>query len=60
MRAKILAYALPALVLATIHLAEAQQPKNVPRIGYLVGGDAVIESARSETIRQALCASLTT
>jgi hypothetical protein len=53
MRAKILAYALPALVLATIHLAEAQQPKNVPRIGYLVEGDAVIESARSETIRQA-------
>jgi putative ABC transport system substrate-binding protein len=54
MRTKILAYALPALVLATIHLAEAQQPKNVPRIGYLVGGDAVIESARSETIRLAL------
>ena len=54
MRTKILAYALPALVLATIHLAEPQQPKTVPRIGYLVGGDAVIESARSETIRLAL------
>jgi putative ABC transport system substrate-binding protein len=33
MRAKILAYALPALILATIHLAEAQQPKKVWRIG---------------------------
>ena len=27
MKAKILVYALPALILATIHLAEAQQPK---------------------------------
>ena len=35
MKAKILVYALPALILATIHLAEAQQPKKVPRIGYL-------------------------
>jgi putative ABC transport system substrate-binding protein len=37
MRAKILVYALTALILATIHLAEAQQPKKVPRIGYLSG-----------------------
>ena len=34
MKAKILVYALPALILATIHLAEAQQPKKVPRIGF--------------------------
>jgi hypothetical protein len=27
MKAKILVYALPALILATIHFAEAQQPK---------------------------------
>ena len=33
MKAKILVYALPALILATIHLAEAQQPKKIPRIG---------------------------
>ena len=33
MKAKILVYALPALILATIHLAEAQQPTKVPRIG---------------------------
>ena len=36
MKAKILVYALPALILATIHLTEAQQPaKKIPRIGFL-------------------------
>jgi len=35
MKAKMLVYALPALLLATIHLAGAQQAKKVPRIGYL-------------------------
>jgi len=33
MKAKILAYALPALILATIQLAEAQQAK-VPKIAF--------------------------
>ena len=37
MKAKILVYVLPALVLATIHLAQAQQVKKIPRIGYLTG-----------------------
>ena len=35
-------------------IAEAQQPKKVPRIGYLSGGDAASDSARSEAIRLAL------
>ena len=35
MKTKILVYALPALILTTIHLAEAQQPKKVARLGYL-------------------------
>ena len=35
-------------------LSEAQQPKKVPRIGYLVAGDAATESARAEAIRLAL------
>jgi len=35
-------------------LAEAQQPKKVPRIGYLSGGDAASESTRSGGIRLAL------
>jgi ABC-type uncharacterized transport system substrate-binding protein len=34
--------------------AEAQQPKKVPRIGYLSSGDAASESTRSEAIRLAL------
>ena len=37
MKAKILVYALPVLILATIHFAEAQQSAKVPRIGYLSG-----------------------
>jgi len=32
----------------------AQQPKKIPRIGYLVGGDATTESSRSKGIRLAL------
>jgi putative ABC transport system substrate-binding protein len=38
MKAKILVYVLPALILSTIHLAEAQQPKGVPKIGVLSRG----------------------
>src|SRR5215472_7809109 len=35
MKAKILVYALLALILATIHLAQAQQAGKIPWIGYL-------------------------
>jgi putative tryptophan/tyrosine transport system substrate-binding protein len=35
-------------------LAQAQQPKKVPRIGYLAPGDAASDSARAEGIRLAL------
>jgi putative ABC transport system substrate-binding protein len=38
MKAKILVYALPALILATVHLVEAQQPDRTARIGYLDDG----------------------
>jgi len=37
MKAKILVYALPALILATIHLAEAQQAAKIAHIGFLSG-----------------------
>jgi len=43
-----------AVLLATASFAEAQQPKKVPRIGYLSTGDAASESARAEAIRLAL------
>jgi putative ABC transport system substrate-binding protein len=51
--------AVPSILVAVVLLAlgviaEAQQPKKVPRIGYLSANDPASESARSEGIRQAL------
>jgi ABC-type uncharacterized transport system substrate-binding protein len=40
MKAKILAYALLTFILTTIHVAEAQQPTKIPRIGFLTAGGA--------------------
>jgi len=40
MKAKILVYALPALILAVIHPVEAQQPKKVHKIGWVSLGSA--------------------
>ncbi len=54
MKKKIICLALCALLLALGLPAEAQQPKKVPRIGYLSSPDAARESARSEGIRLAL------
>jgi putative ABC transport system substrate-binding protein len=42
------------VLLAVGVMAEAQQPKKVPRIGYLSSLDAARESTRSEAIRMAL------
>ena len=42
------------VLLAVAVIAEAQQPKKVPRIGYLSSSDPATESARAETIRLAL------
>jgi len=53
MKAKIPLYVL-AVVLAIVHFGEAQQPKKVPRIGYLSNTDAATDSARAEGIRLAL------
>ena len=54
MKAKILAYALPALILATIHLADAQQPKKVPRVGYMAAGSRSSDSFRIEAFQLGL------
>jgi putative tryptophan/tyrosine transport system substrate-binding protein len=43
-----------ALVLALGAMAQAQQPKKVPRLGYLSSRDAATESTRVEGIRLAL------
>ena len=53
MKAKILVYALPALILTTIHLAEAQQESTkIPRIGYVMTRS--LDPVRSEALRQGL------
>jgi putative tryptophan/tyrosine transport system substrate-binding protein len=54
MRAKILVYALPALILATLHLAEAQQLSKASRIGFLGGASPSFYAARIEAFRQGL------
>ena len=54
MNKKIVVSFLAALSLFCIHLAQAQQPKRVPRIGYLSADDAASESSRAEPIRLAL------
>src|SRR5262245_4684204 len=55
MKAKILAYALPALILATIHLCEAQPAGKVPRVGYVAGsGEADNPGSNLEGFRQGL------
>ena len=51
---KIVGFALCALLFALCHPAEAQQPKKVPRIGYLSSSDPASESTRFEAIRRAL------
>jgi putative ABC transport system substrate-binding protein len=44
-----------AVVLLAVGVtAEAQQPKKVPRIGYLSAFDAATDSTRAEAIRLAL------
>jgi putative tryptophan/tyrosine transport system substrate-binding protein len=43
-----------AMLFALCSSAAAQQPKKVPRIGYLSSSDPATESARSEAIRLAL------
>jgi putative ABC transport system substrate-binding protein len=50
----IIPLALGAMLLALCAPAQAQQPKKVPRIGYLSAQDSARESGRSEGIRLAL------
>jgi len=54
MSKQILAVILVAASLVFLHLANAQQPKKVSRLGYLSSQDLATESARSKGIRLAL------
>jgi hypothetical protein len=51
---KLIGLALGALLLALSFPAQAQQPKKIPRIGYLSTGDPATEFARAVPIRRAL------
>ncbi|MGH7797879.1 MAG: ABC transporter substrate-binding protein [Candidatus Binatia bacterium] len=54
MKIKMTVLTLCAMLFALSFSAWAQQPKKVPRIGYLSSGNAASESARAEAIQQAL------
>ncbi len=54
MSKKIFSIALTLFVLASVHLADAQQPKKVPRIGFLTSTSPSATSARVEAFRQGL------
>ena len=54
MHKKFTRLALCALLLAQSVPVQAQQPKKVPRIGYLSAADRASESTRAEAIRLAL------
>jgi hypothetical protein len=40
MKTKIMVISLFTLFMASIHLIEAQEPKKIPKVGYLSGGSA--------------------
>jgi ABC-type uncharacterized transport system substrate-binding protein len=54
MKTKMLVYALPALILTTIHLAEAQQAGKIFRIGFLDNSTAAGSAVLAEAFRQEL------
>ena len=50
-KAAVLAILFVVVLLAVAVIAEAQQPKKVPRIGYLASADPARDSTRAEGIR---------
>jgi putative ABC transport system substrate-binding protein len=53
-KGSIFVYTLGVLLLALCASAEAQQPKKVPRIGYLSGGSPTTNPMRDEAFKQGL------
>jgi putative tryptophan/tyrosine transport system substrate-binding protein len=53
-KAAVLSILVVVVLLAVAVIAEAQQPRKVSRIGYLVAGNLTTESTRAEAIRLAL------
>src|SRR5262245_4135282 len=51
---KILVFAVATLILAPVHLAEAQQPKKIARIGIVSGASSAAGGQNLEAFRQGL------
>ena len=54
MRRRTFGFVLGTFFLTTFHLAQAQQPTKIARIGYLSPGDPVSRGYRTEAFRQGL------
>ena len=54
MRRRVFGFVLGTFILTTFHLAQAQQPTKIARIGYLNPGDPVSRTYRTEAFRQGL------
>ena len=54
MNKKLVVSLLAALILVSFHLAEAQQPKKVPKIGLLLGTSPSVAAANMEVFRETL------
>src|SRR5262245_19419831 len=54
MKKKIFISFLAALMLGSVYIAEAQQPKKVPRIGFLFGASSASNVDRTDAFRQGL------
>ena len=54
MNKKVIGLTLGALLFAPCSFAEAQQPKKVPRIGWLTGSSLSVVTHRAEAFRQGL------
>ena len=54
MKKGVVGFAVSTMLLALCFSVDAQQPKKVPRLGYLSMSDAAIESTRAEGVRLAL------
>ncbi|MGH7773125.1 MAG: hypothetical protein ACREQA_12940 [Candidatus Binatia bacterium] len=50
MNRKIVGFVVATAILASVHLAQAQQPKKIYRIGYLSPVDAARESTGAEAV----------
>jgi len=51
---KIVLFVLASSILLSLHLAQAQQPTKIPRIGYLIGPSLSTNQVRIEAFRQGL------